>query len=807
MALAVNSSPTGLAVARDGVIWVTSTAAGTVFRINPKTDALTEIPVGREPAAVTVAPDGSVWVANSGDGTVSRINPGSDSVVATVRVGAGPSALVATPSAVWVANTLNGSVTKIGLSSGRVLTTIPVGSEPAGIAAGGGSIWVANQGDGTVDRLDPTTGAPLTAPITVGSGPLNVAFGDGAAWVVNNIDGSLSRIDAQSNSVTTIPVGQGPFDVVVGPGQVWVSVEYGHAVTEIDPNPAKLSIVRTTRTDSAPLGLALARGRLWVATDGIGTVAHRGGVLYAEASGLSAGTGSGDPASVDVGSAYSAQTWRVLTMTSDGLVGYRRTSGIAGSALVPDLAVALPPPIDHGLTYTFRIRSGIRYSNGAPLRASDFRRGLERSFRLGGGPVQYFGSLVGGKQCLAQRSSCNLSRGIVTDDGTNTVTFHLTAPDPDFLYQLTLPTAYPVPFGTPLHLPRGGSVPGTGPYVISSYSPATANRPSGHGRLVLSRNRYFRQWSAAAQPAGFPDQIVVRSHYSPAEQTAAVENGRADLVWDSPPTARLASLGQSFPSQLHESPLAWTNYVWLNVHRPPFDSLLARRALEYAVDRNALASLVPGALPGRPTCQLLPPAFPGYVSYCPYTVSPATSGRWLAPDMARAQALVRQSGTAGDHVTLIPFPDDPGRVLQKLVATLRSLGYPTRVEQLPQAAYFGQGQARAFVQAQAGTTGWIADYVAASDFFVPLVQCGQSGNYGRLCDTKLDARIKKALTDQSRQAGIASREWSAIDRTVVDDAVDVPLSNPLEPDFVARRVGNFEYNPQWGVLVDQLWVR
>jgi predicted ATPase len=90
------------------------------------------------------------------------------------------------------------------------------------------------------------------------------------------------------------------------------------------------------------------------------------------------------------------------------------------------------------------------------------------------------------------------------------------------------------------------------------------------------------------------------------------------------------------------------------------------------------------------------------------------------------------------------------------------------------------------------------------------VECGQQTegvNLGRFCDPSLTARINKALADQSRQAGTASQEWSAIDRTVVDRAVEVPLSNSLEADLVSRRVGNFEYNPQWGVLVDQLWVR
>ena len=333
-----------------------------------------------------------------------------------------------------------------------------MGSEPSGIAAGGGAIWVANQGDGTVYRLDPKTGAQVAGPINVGSGPRGVAFGDGAAWVVNSIDGTLSRIDAQSDSVQAIHVGKGPYDVAVGSGHVWVSDEYANVVTEVDP--VKLAVTRTTETNSAPLGLALAGDRLWMATDGIGAIAHRGGVVYALASGFN-DIDSGDPAAVDPGSADASDLLRVLVMTSDGLVGYRREGGVAGNALIPDLAVALPAPTNNGLTYTFQIRSGIRYSNGVLLRASDFRRGLERSFRLGNGAALYFTALVGGKHCLQQPATCDLSRGVVADDGANTVTLHLARPDPELLNQLTLPVAYPVPPGTPLH-PRARSVPEPG---------------------------------------------------------------------------------------------------------------------------------------------------------------------------------------------------------------------------------------------------------------------------------------------------------------------------------------------------------
>ena len=169
------------------------------------------------------------------------------------------------------------------------------------------------------------------------------------------------------------------------------------------------------------------------------------------------------------------------------------------------------------------------------------------------------------------------------------MTIHLTKPDPDLFAQLTLPAAYPVPPGTRVHLPAR-TVPGTGPYEISSYSPDLSNNPQAHGQLVLTRNPYFRQWSAAAQPAGFPNRIVVRTNYSQAQQVTAVEQGRADMTWDPPPPSDLTALSQSFPSQLHQDPVRQTSYVWLDVRSAPFDNLLARQAFNYAVDRGGSGS-------------------------------------------------------------------------------------------------------------------------------------------------------------------------------------------------------------------------
>ena len=121
-------------------------------------------------------------------------------------------------------------------------------------------------------------------------------------------------------------------------------------------------------------------------------------------------------------------------MTNDGLVAFNQASGPAGTQLVPDLAVSLPTPTDGGRTYTFRLRRNIRYSNGSPLKASDFRSTIERDFKLGG-MCQYYDGIVGAARCEKSPKRCDLSRGIVADDAARTVTFHLVAPDPEFLLQ------------------------------------------------------------------------------------------------------------------------------------------------------------------------------------------------------------------------------------------------------------------------------------------------------------------------------------------------------------------------------------
>src|SRR5262249_39790052 len=161
-----------------------------------------------------------------------------------------------------------------------------------------------------------------------------------------------------------------------------------------------------------------------------------------------------------------------------------------------------------------------RYSNGAPVRASDIRRGIERALHLSSTATVWFSGIRGWQDCRARPARCDLSAGIVTDDRRGTVVFHLAAPDPDFPSKLALPQASATPPGAPTHDVGRRPIPATGPYRIATYRP-------GH-ELRLLRNPDFRQWSADAQPDGYPDEIVWKLGVDPHRGITAVEHDRAD---------------------------------------------------------------------------------------------------------------------------------------------------------------------------------------------------------------------------------------------------------------------------------------
>ena len=395
---------------------------------------------------------------------------------------------------------------------------------------------------------------------------------------------------------------------------------------------------------------------------------------------------------------------------------------------------------------------------------------------------------------------------MVTNDATDTVTFHLVAPDPEFLDKLALTYADPVPAGAPDHDVGTHALPGTGPYKVASYT---------RHQVTLVRNPYFHEWSHAAQPNGYPDRIIWRLGVSPQTATTMIEHGTADYSINPPPSDQLAGVQTRFASQLHVEPNDATIELRLNTRTPPFSDVRVRRALNFAVNRSKLSQLL--GQDSRPTCQQLPPYIPGYKPFCPYTLDPNAAGMWRAPDLAKARALIAESGTRGTPITIWSAPTYLTNFTttdRYLVSLLDRLGYPTRIKRLTSYGELDSRVADSRTRAQAFLNVSVPIYPAPSQFLGPESNSCHSfepdsrgnSNLTEFCDPRFDTTVRDALTAQTARSPAAAALWANADRQFTDQAPVVPLVTPSITDFVSRRVGDYQYNPQLGALIDQLWV-
>jgi peptide/nickel transport system substrate-binding protein len=395
------------------------------------------------------------------------------------------------------------------------------------------------------------------------------------------------------------------------------------------------------------------------------------------------------------------------------------------------------------------------------------------------------------------------------------VTFHLTRPDPDFEDKLSNVSAYVLPGGTPRRPAGTHPLPATGPYMIATYEPKRL--------LRFVRNPFFRPWNSAAQPSGYPDRIDLRIAGTADDAIRDVVDGKADVLWTTQPLTptQASRLEVRYASELHLN-ASWNfQALFLNTRVPPFNRLDARRAVNFAVDRAAATNAWGGPKLAQPTCQMLPPNFPSYSPYCPYTAGSTKRGKWTAPDLTEAKALVARSGTRGMKVTVWAWglangtlaPPAVGGFNLVAVKVLKELGYHVAVKPVAGDAYWG-AVSDSRNRAQIGFTGWDLGSPDPAPYLVQLFSCAAflpgkltNENVSEFCDPSIDRQMQTAQAKQANDPAGSRALWQRVDREITDASPWVPLMIAKWVSFFSRRVGNFQYNPTWSVLIDQLWVR
>jgi peptide/nickel transport system substrate-binding protein len=502
---------------------------------------------------------------------------------------------------------------------------------------------------------------------------------------------------------------------------------------------------------------------------------------------------------------YTLEEWQLLIDTHDGLVGFARVGGVAGTKIVPDLATSIPKPTNGGKTYVFHIRRGIKFSNGETLKPSDFVTTFERQFTVPG-PTSFYSDIVGASACSTK--GCNLSKGVIANDSSYTLTINLTAPDAELMDQLSLPFAYAVPAGTSLKLTGNNVPPGTGPYMWKSYNPNT--------EAVLVRNPYFHVWNKQAQPAGYPNEIIEKYGLQVSNEVTEVENGEANEVFDGDqiPSDQLSQLNSAkYAGQVHVNTLTADWYFALNTKEPPFNNVQARQAINYAANRAAYVKIAGGSSLAVAACQILPPGFPSYKAYCPYTTGKQTV--WSGRNLAKAKALVKASGTAGEKVVVDGTNDQVGTALvEQMVSDLNAIGYKASSQLLSASIQYPYVQNSTNISKwNVGWSAWYQDYPAPSDFLNVLLGCGSihansdaSPNIAEFCDKSIQAQITKAESEEATDPSAAAALWTQIDHEDTNAAPWVDMYNPKQIDFLSKNVHGYEWNPQWYILIDRLWL-
>jgi streptogramin lyase len=231
------SKPCSGLAAGFGSIWVPSCGSHNLVRVDSQTGRIqAEIPISpaESEGGITVGAE-SIWMASDKKGVLSRIDPGTNKAIAEISIPSGSFAPAFADGAVWITSTEHNLLTSIDPKTNKAVTSIPIGPQPRFLTTGAGSVWTLNQGDGTISRVD-TKSNKLIATIEAGIPGTGgeIAFGEGSVWAtVFQIP--ISRIDPATNAVVQQWTGNGGDSIRVGHGSVWLTDLAHGKVWRLDP--------------------------------------------------------------------------------------------------------------------------------------------------------------------------------------------------------------------------------------------------------------------------------------------------------------------------------------------------------------------------------------------------------------------------------------------------------------------------------------------------------------------------------------------------------------------------------------------
>ena len=420
--------------------------------------------------------------------------------------------------------------------------------------------------------------------------------------------------------------------------------------------------------------------------------------------------------------------------------------------VVPDIAERWETETTaDGTTYTFYLRSGVKFHDGREVTAADFKYSWERACRPATGSptaITYLNDIVGVKEMLA--GTADTIEGVeVVDDYTLRVT--IDQPKAYFLAKLTYPVAFVVDKANVESGQEWWRKPnGTGPFKLEDWT-------QGQDLLLERNDLYYGDKAKVGHVAfllsGSPMQMY--------------EEGQIDVtgVYLSD-LERVTDEANSLHKELTVFPELSLTYIGFDTTKPPFDNPKVRQAFCYAVDKERVISQVLKDSVS-PAYGILPPGMPGYDE----------NFQGLSYDLEKAKSLLAEAGYGnGTDLPVIIFnvPGEGGYVSTSLTAILyqwqQNLGAEIQIRQLESDAYYYRLDEE---KDEAFFFGWIADYADPQNFLEILFRTGTANNMGQYSNPEVDSLLEQAAIEQDSNKRLDL--YKQAEEKMVSDAACLPL--------------------------------
>ena len=494
---------------------------------------------------------------------------------------------------------------------------------------------------------------------------------------------------------------------------------------------------------------------------------------------------------IDPALAYFSHTWQLGNSIGLHLLTYPDKEGVAGTRLVPEAAAGLPTVARDGKTYTFRIKPGFKFSNGANVTAANFAESINRSLdpKMQSPAAHFIEDIVGAKAVLdgkAARASGVTARG-------NTLTVRLTKVAPDFLSRMTMEFFPAIPVGLP-HIPEGVGAPmvSAGPYYVKEWV---------KGRTALqARNPHWNNakepWKSLGRPANV-DAIQWTFGNSLDATKLRIDKNEAD--YGGIPPASVAGLVQQYGLNKSRFFVRKNLVFWyLNLNR---DQALFKgnpklaQAVGFAIDRPQMVRQH-GFLAGGRTDQILPPGMPGYKDWSIYPLTGVS-----AATLAKAKSLA-QGSTRGGKATLYGFNSSFGPTVSQVIQfNLKQIGVDVDIKLFDRVVQTEKGGTRG-EPFDILLNGWGADYPDPSNFINVLlsgqnIQATNNVNLSYFNDPTFNRRMNAAAV-LSGDARLAA--YAALDRDLTKAAGVLGYINTNGRYYISESTGCFSVSPVHGTL-------